>query len=478
MKVIAAILATAIVSAAITFVAISTDSKGEVERKIEVKEDSSGQQIAELEKKLRVAEAEAGKVQIVREEIVVAGSSTESPEAILDYLSKLPMGDRNDRGGDTDEHRVLIRQVIRQFEELTSMGSDALPAIDRFLDQGLDLVLWENTSQITTRNWERGEVFLDPIFPPSLRIGLFNSVRHIGKRSGADLQECERIILKVLGTTGRSLEISYLALVLDDLSKDQHTDAYLQAAHELLIDFYDKRPKSANGLLMSLDEREVSYLDRQNKWLLWNMLRNKKDATFMDQAKKELLYEYNRTEKKDGQEIEVGYTGIDRSVLSYLTGVLGKDAMPIIRDIYETPDLGDRNRSTLRQVAANYMGVSEDASIIVNSRMNEGFALLASLDDKKKEKENRDRGLRTVGYYLGKLGEGKNVAPETLMARQNYLSSLRAQTQDKEVLAWMDNTQKQLQAMSDPEKAKNMSGRFDARRSPDNQRRDDNNRRR
>ena len=478
MKIIAAILATAIVSAAITFVTISTDNKGEVERKIEVKEDSSDQQIAELEKKLRVAEAEAGKVQIVREEIVVAGSSTESPEAILDYLSKLPMGDRNDRGGDTDEHRVLIRQVIRQFEELTSMGSDALPAIDRFLSQGLDLVLWENTSQITTRNWERGEVFLDPIFPPSLRIGLFNSVRHIGKRSGADLQECERIILKVLGTTGRSLEISYLALVLDDLSKDQHTDAYLQAAHELLIDFYDKRPKSANGLLMSLDEREVSYLDRQNKWLLWNMLRNKKDATFMDQAKKELLYEYNRTEKKDGQEVEVGYTGIDRSVLSYLTGVLGKDAMPIIRDIYETPDLGDRNRSTLRQVAANYMGVSEDASIIVNSRMNEGFALLASLDDKKKEKENRDRGLRTVGYYLGKLGEGKNVAPETLMARQNYLSSLRAQTQDKEVLAWMDNTQKQLQAMGDPEKAKNMSGRFDARRSPDNQRRDDNNRRR
>tara|TARA_B100000609_G_C17206713_1_gene431371 strand:+ start:98 stop:1534 length:1437 start_codon:yes stop_codon:yes gene_type:complete len=478
MKIIAAILATAIVSAAITFVTISTDNKGEVERKIEVKEDSSVQQIAELEKKLRVAEAEAGKVQIVREEIVVAGSSTESPEAILDYLSKLPMGDRNDRGGDTDEHRVLIRQVIRQFEELTSMGSDALPAIDRFLSQGLDLVLWENTSQITTRNWERGEVFLDPIFPPSLRIGLFNSVRHIGKRSGADLQECERIILKVLGTTGRSLEISYLALVLDDLSKDQHTDAYLQAAHELLIDFYDKRPKSANGLLMSLDEREVSYLDRQNKWLLWNMLRNKKDATFMDQAKKELLYEYNRTEKKDGQEVEVGYTGIDRSVLSYLTGVLGKDAMPIIRDIYETPDLGDRNRSTLRQVAANYMGVSEDASIIVNSRMNEGFAQLASLDDKKMEKENRERGLRTIGYYLGKLGEGKNVAPETLMARQNYLSSLRAQTQDKEVLAWMDNTQKQLQAMGDPEKAKNMSGRFDARRSPDNQRRGDNNRRR
>ena len=44
----------------------------------------------------------------------------------------------------------------------------------------------------------------------------------------------------------------------------------------------------------------------------------------------------NRTEKKDGQEVEVGYTGIDRSVL-LPHGVLGKDAMPIIRDIYETP---------------------------------------------------------------------------------------------------------------------------------------------
>ena len=477
MKIIAAILATAIVSAAITFVTVSTGSKVEVERKIEVKENRTGQQIAELQKKLRVAEAEAGKVEVVREEIIVAGSSTESPEAILDYLSKLPMGDRNDRGGDTDEHRVLIRQVIRQFEELTSMGPDALPAIDRFLDRGVDLMLWENTSQITTRNWERGQVYLDPIFPPSLRIGLFNSVRHIGKRNGAALQECESIILKVLNTTGRSLEVSYLALVLDDLSKDQHTDAYLQASHELLIDFYDKAPKSAKGLRISQDERQISYLDRENRWLLWDMLRKKKDTTFMDQAKKELLYEYNRTEKKDGQEIEVGYTGIDRSVLSYLTGVLGKDAMPIIRDIYDTPDIGDRNRSTLRGIAASYMGVSEDASIMINSRMNEGFALLASLDDKKKEKENRDRGLRTVSYYLGKLGEGKNVAPETLQARQNYLSSLRAQTQDKEALAWMDNTQKQLQAMGDPEKAKKMDGRFDARRKVDDQRRDNNRRR-
>ena len=129
------------------------------------------------------------------------------------------------------------------------------------------------------------------------------------------------------------MEVAYLALVLDDLSKDQHTDAYLQATHELLIDFYNKRPKTADGILMAQDEREVSYLDRQNKWMLWNILRKNKDTTFMNQAKKELLFEYNRKEKKDGQEIEVAHTGIDRSVMGYLTGVLGKDAMPILRDV-------------------------------------------------------------------------------------------------------------------------------------------------
>ena len=198
----------------------------------------------------------------------------------------------------------------------------------------------------------------------------------------------------------------------------------------------------------------------------------------MDQAKKELLYEYNRKEKKDGQEIEVAYTGIDRSVLGYLTGVLGADAMPILRDIYDSPDIGERNRSTLRGIAAGYMGVNEDANIIVNSRMNEGFANFASIDDKKKQKENREQGMRTVTYYLNKLGEGRDVPLETIQSRQKYLVTLRAQTKDKEVLMMIDNTERRLKDMADPEKAKKMDSRFDSRRKPEDQRRDDNNRRR
>ena len=55
---------------------------------------------------------------------------------------------------------------------------------------------------------------------------------------------------------------------------------------------------------MAQDEREVSYLDRQNKWMLWNILRKNKDTTFMDQAKKELLFEYNRKEKKTDRKLK------------------------------------------------------------------------------------------------------------------------------------------------------------------------------
>ena len=52
-------------------------------------------------------------------------SSTNSPQVILEYLSKLPMGERG--GRDTDEHRILVRKVIHHFEELISMGSKGNP---------------------------------------------------------------------------------------------------------------------------------------------------------------------------------------------------------------------------------------------------------------------------------------------------------------------------------------------------------------
>ena len=359
--------------------------------------------------------------------------------------------------GNTDAHRILVRQVVRQFEELTSMGSKALPAIADFMSRDLDKEYRENTDEIVSNNWSRGQLYTDPIFPPCLRIGLLNTVRHIGKRDGESLEEAASVLVGVLSTTGRAIEVLYIERALQDMSKDIHTDAFLIAAKDLLME-----PIREEG-------REVSYLDRQNRGALFELLRRHKDTTFVEQAKNQLLRDRKRMEKRDGKEIEVMVTEIDRSVLGYLTGVLGARAAPILRNFYENPALDYYSRGKLSGAVASYVGISEDANILVNNRINECFALLATEGDK--QKENRGRGLGTISHYLSRMGEGKNVPMETIQARQQYLSTLRVQTQDKEVLALMDNVDRRLVAMSDPEKAKKLDSRFDSRR-PSGQGRD------
>ena len=456
MKVIISLIAVALVSSAVTFVAMSGKKAVDTDHKTEAKEDQGSDVIAKLRRDNQLLKAREPKVEIIEKKVVVLASSAESPEAILDYLSKIELISENRSTGNTDGHRILVRQVVRQFEELTSMGSKALPAIADFMSQDLDKEYKENTDEIVSGNWSRGQLYTDPIFPPCLRIGLLNTVRHIGKRDVESLEEAVSVLTGVLSTTGRAIEVLYIERALQDISKDIHTDAFLVAAKDLLLE-----PIREEG-------REVSYLDRQNRGGLFDLLRRHKDASFVDQAKTQLLRDRKRTEKKDGKEIEVMVTEIDRSVLEYLTGVLGDGAMPILRNLYDQPDLGDRNRSTIRGVAARYLGVSEDANIIINNRVNEAFQRLATVGDK--QKENRSRGLGTISYYLSRMGEGKNVPIETIQSRQQYLSTLRVQTQDKEVLAWMDNVDRRLKDMSDPEKAKKLDSRFDSRRKPDQKR--------
>jgi hypothetical protein len=456
MKVIISLIAVALVSSAVTFVAMSGKKAVDTDHKTEAKEDQGSDVIAKLRRDNQLLKAREPKVEIIEKKVVVLASSAESPEAILDYLSKIELISENRSTGNTDGHRILVRQVVRQFEELTSMGSKALPAIADFMSQDLDKEYKENTDEIVSGNWSRGQLYTDPIFPPCLRIGLLNTVRHIGKRDVESLEEAVSVLTGVLSTTGRAIEVLYIERALQDISKDIHTDAFLVAAKDLLLE-----PIREEG-------REVSYLDRQNRGGLFDLLRRHKDASFVDQAKTQLLRDRKRTEKKDGKEIEVMVTEIDRSVLEYLTGVLGDGAMPILRNLYDKPDLDDRNRSTIRGVAARYLGVSEDANIIINNRVNEAFQRLATVGDK--QKENRSRGLGTISYYLSRMGEGKNVPIETIQSRQQYLSTLRVQTQDKEVLAWMDNVDRRLKDMSDPEKAKKLDSRFDSRRKPDQKR--------
>ena len=447
MKIIVTLLAVAAISIAGTYVFFSNQKSTDRSERTETASTKHEEQLASLRTEINTLKAR--KPQVVTHEVVVPGAATGSPQEVLEYLKQIDLSNEDRRTSNTDAHRIQVRQVIRQFEELTSMGTRALPTIENFLSQNVDLEYRENTSEIVSGNWSEGRIYSDPIFPPSLRIGLLNTVRHIGKRDATAISVAEHALLSVLKKTRRAVEVAYIAQALEDLSPEVHKETYLLATRDLLS-------------LPILDEsREVSFLDRQNRGMLFNILRQHKDTRFVDQAKTQLV-RTGKQRQRDGKEVEVTY--IDRSVLGYLTGVLGAKAMPILANIYDSPDLDERNRSSIRQIAANYIGVSEDANIIVNKRMAESFQMLATTGEKKRE--SRAQGLRNVQYYLGRLGEGRNVPAETLQARKQYLSTLRVQTQDKEVLVWMDRADQRLIDMSDPEKAKKLDGRFDPRRAP------------
>ena len=450
MKIIVAIIAVATVSIAGTYVIVSGQKTVDREERTDSADQKHEEQLASLRSELNAAKAR--KPEIIVQEVVVPGAATGSAREVLEYLKQIDLSNEDRRSNNTDAHRIQVRQVIRQFEELTSMGTQALPAIENFLKQNVDLEYRENTPEIISGVWMEGRIYPDPIFPPSLRIGLLNTVRHIGKRDANAIPAAEHALLNVLKITRRAVEVAYIAKALENLSPEVHKETYLLATRDLL------------SLPIREEGREVSFLDRQNRGMLFNILREHKDTRFVDQAKTQLVRTGKRRQR-DGKEVE--FTYIDRSVLGYLTGVLGSKAMPILANLYDNPDLDDRNRSSIRQVAAKYVGISEDANIIINKRMVESFQMLASQDsDPNKQKRSRLDGLRNVQYYLGRLGEGRNVPAETLQARQQYLSTLRVQTQDKEVLVWMDRVDQRLIDMSDPEKAKKLDGRFDPRRAP------------
>ena len=373
MKIVAAILVTAVVSAGITFLAVP-NNKG---NGAAPEPSKLGVQNAELRKALQIAERKAKKPpEIVYRDknIIVAGATLESPEAILAYLSnpEFELKTEERSKGNTDAHRILVRQVIRQFEELTAMGPKALPAIADFLAKDLDKEFKENTAEITSGNWAQGRMYLDPIFPPCLRIGLLNTVRHIGKREGGDRTAAENVLKDVLSTTGRALEVAYIARALEDLAKDIHKEAYREAARELLME-----PIREEG-------REVSFLNSQNHPMMLDLLRRNKDTSFVETAKTQLI---RTSTYKDREGNEKERTYIDGSVMSYLTGVLGEKAMPILSGVYDNPELDDRARSSIRQVAAKYIGINDDANIIVNRRMAESFKMLVTDGaDAKKQK--------------------------------------------------------------------------------------------
>tara|TARA_Y100000287_G_C14159685_1_gene324058 strand:- start:100 stop:816 length:717 start_codon:yes stop_codon:yes gene_type:complete len=132
MKIVAAILVTAVVSAAVTYLVAGKTKTVEVERIVEVKTNDQDKQIADLTKKLKAAEAEAGRVEVIETGVAVPGAVTGVITDPADLIDKLAADEMT--GEDTESQRRLIHY----FESLVDAGDQAVPAINAFLDSKVD----------------------------------------------------------------------------------------------------------------------------------------------------------------------------------------------------------------------------------------------------------------------------------------------------------------------------------------------------
>ena len=132
MKIVAAILVTAVVSAAVTYLVAGKTKTVEVERIVEVKTNDQDKQIADLTKKLKAAEAEAGRVEVIETGVAVPGVVTGVVTDPADLIDKLAADEMT--GEDTESQRRLIHY----FESLVDAGDQAVPAINAFLDSKVD----------------------------------------------------------------------------------------------------------------------------------------------------------------------------------------------------------------------------------------------------------------------------------------------------------------------------------------------------
>ena len=85
-----------------------------------------------------------------------------SPEEIIDDL--IWLAEQLNTQKSDDQHRLFIRQVIRQFEALTAIEREALPEIKAFLDELEEVIFRENTEDIYAGiEWMHGTKELEQV---------------------------------------------------------------------------------------------------------------------------------------------------------------------------------------------------------------------------------------------------------------------------------------------------------------------------
>lgn len=346
-------------------------------------------------RELKTAKAQSGRVEIVETRVEVPTEVTNaspSPQAIIDNLINL----------DPDNDRTEKRAVFF-FESLVDHGDAALPAIRDFMVNGppQDKVFAQATQVKKPGNPTRGEgkgkeagnawayfrALPQPdfdAFPPTLRVGFLEVIANIGTK------QAETLLVDVLKSTGRGVEVAYLEMALQKMAPGIHLELILQTTRELLAEL----PVELEGANFGVDQQARGYL--------FGVLVRHKDMRFVNNAKALLV-------RPDGS--------LDGLALSYLRQVLGADAAAILQSVASDDRITDQVALyAVRDAVLHFIGQSAEADQLFLNVVKEGL--------ERQEGENFNWG--QMKLPMTALFRGLNDAPlEVVRSRQALFNRAR-----------------------------------------------------
>lgn len=356
------------------------------------------------------------------------------------------------------DRRRMNRRVVHYLESMVDTGPAAVPVIVAFLRQNQDVEFQarrgqgggedgEDQRERPARGPGQGEggrpgqgggpgpgggwgalfggggggprLQLDFNTPPSLRIGLFDVLRAIGG------PEAEAGLVEVLQSTGRGLEIAYLARTLEEMAPGKHTQATLAAAREILAD-----PPALDDPTR-LDEAARSYL--------FDLLARHGDTAFAGTA---------------AQMLVTGEGRVDTAVLRYLTRALGEQSLPALYQAYRDVRVTNlAERAALMQNALPFVGGNALANAMFAETLNSD-AVAPGL------RAMMVQGLVYGNQFGGGRPGGGNaeaapVDPAQAQLRLQFLQSIQGQVTDERVARSLAFAQEGLMAQASGQPAPN-----------------------
>ncbi len=293
----------------------------------------------------------------VEKVVLMPAPPEETAQDILNDLLNLKLGSGNARN-------AALRKVVFKLETLTQRGNSAVPAIRDFIGHNVDVTYSAQDNATSTTNApdatagnNRGfsrsgnngggnrvssrrarnltTLQADWVVPPSLRLGLVGTLKEIGG------EEAEAAMAEMLATTGRGVEVAYLAVLLEEMAPGKHRDSAVAAARDLLM----------NPPAIDSPDR----LDELSKSYLYGVLEYFKDTTFAVNAQQMLV-------GKDGR--------LDQDAMDYLATVMKDQSVSALYAAYENPALTNQfDKMRVGREVLNYVGQNSQANALFTQTM-------------------------------------------------------------------------------------------------------------